>query len=425
MIRPGVAARGAIAPPDAPSGSVRLRALLATAAVGLLLGNLVAEAARGIWNTGVSGVNDWIPFASAARLLAHGSRCLYCAAQLSVSEATFLGHAIGAGQGTLPIGAGHYLPFVNPPPAALLLVPLALLPPVLGFALFTGLSLLAMAATYRILTGALGCPRLPTLLAVLAVPGSFGLALGQWGAILTLALAVAVWALRRRPILCGLCLALLLVKPQYVWLVPVALVVTRRWRVALGLAAGALLIALASLALVGPAGLLAWVRLSLATSNGQVGMSSGLPALVTGALGVEAGWASVLAGAALVTLGAIRYRDRMRAHPEMAVAAFACLSLLLCLHVLSQDYLLVAPALALAARVRPGLATAAAVLISVAFLGDFQVGFVDVWSGGLALALAALVAVAGLFPPASPSPLLVPPPGSADTMRMTPASSSG
>jgi hypothetical protein len=241
--------------------------LLATAAVGLLLGNVVAAVTRGIWNMAAGGANDWVAFAAAGRLLAKGSRCLYCASQLAASETNLLGHPVPFGTGTLPSGTVNYLPFLNPPSVAFVIAPLAVLPATLGFALFAALSMAAIAVAYRVLTGPLGCRPLPTFFAVFAVPGILGLALGQWAAILTLALVLALWALRPRPILAGLALSVLLIKPQYLWLVPVALVVTRKWRVLVGLAIGAAVTALSSLALVGPGEVHAWISLAPVYSN--------------------------------------------------------------------------------------------------------------------------------------------------------------
>jgi hypothetical protein len=370
--------------------------LLATAAVGLLLGNVVAAVTRGIWNMAAGGANDWVAFAAASRLLAKGSRCLYCAAQLAASETSLLGRPVPFGTGTLPSGTVNYLPFLNPPPVAFVITPLAVLPAALGFALFAALSLAAIAVAYRVLTGPLGCRPLPTFFAVFAVPGILGLALGQWAAILTLALVLALWALRPRPILAGLALSVLLIKPQYLWLVPVALVVTRKWRVLLGLAIGAAVIALSSLALVGPGEVHAWISVSLTAGGEQMAATFGLPGLVAGAFGTDAGYITMGAAAALAVGAALRWRRELCARPELAVATFACLSLVLSPHVLVQDCLLLAPAVALAARTRPRLAAAVALLLSVAFLGDLGVGTIDARIGFLAVAIVTMVPLMAL-----------------------------
>jgi len=118
----------------------RRRQLLRVAAVCLLLGDLVAQVTRGVWNmaAGAGTSTDWITFAAAARLVAHGSSCLYYARCIVASQAAYMGQALSSGAArdlgatTLPSGAA-YSPFVNPPPAAAVLVPLAVLPPTVGF----------------------------------------------------------------------------------------------------------------------------------------------------------------------------------------------------------------------------------------------------------------------------------------------------
>jgi len=189
---------------------------------------------------------------------------------------------------------GSYLPFLNPPPAALVLVPLAVLPLAIGFALFSGLSVAAIVASYRVLTRRIGCPPWPTLVALLCVPGVFSFALGQWAGVLTLCLVVALWLLDRHPLVAGLALACLLIKPQYIWLVPLALVVMRRWRALAGLALGALVVAALSLFLVGSRGIADWVGLSLTAGTAQLYNSPSVPGLVGMVLGPGAGYAPIL-----------------------------------------------------------------------------------------------------------------------------------
>ena len=376
--------------PATPRG----RRLLATVVVGLLAGNLAAEVVRGIWNVAsAGGVSDWIPFVAAARMVARGSQCLYCAGPLASAESSLLGGPVPVGLlGTISSPGGSYLPFLNPPPAALVLVPLAMLPLAIGFALFAALSVAAIVASYRVLTRRIGCPPWPTLVALLCVPGAFSFALGQWAGILTLCLVVALWLLDRHPLVAGLALSCLLVKPQYIWLVPLALVVIHRWRALAGLALGALVVAALSLFLVGSGGLADWVGLSLTAGTAQLYNSPSVPGLVGMALGPVAGYAALAVAVALLAVGAVKWRRRLRADPRLTVATFVCLSLLLSPHVLGQDFLLVAPAVALAGRTRPRLAGAAALLLSASFVGILVVGSVQVDVAFVSLAVATLTA---------------------------------
>ena len=389
----------------------RRRQLLRVAAVCLLLGDLVAQVTRGVWNmaAGAGTSTDWITFAAAARLVAHGSSCLYYARCIVASQAAYMGQALSSGAArdlgatTLPSGAA-YSPFVNPPPAAAVLVPLAVLPPTVGFLLFALISVAAIAAAGRLLVTRLGCPPL----AVLAVPGVLGLALGQWDALLTLALVLGLWSAHRHPLLAGVALSALIVKPQCLWLVPVALLVLRNFRVLLSLAAALLLWAVASLAMVGPSQFAALISAISIDGSSQLGMSLGLPGLVASAAGVHAAYAATAVGALLVVAAAVRFRDRLRAWPELTVALSVCLSLVLSPHVLCPDFVLLAPALALCARRRPRLSMAASVVLSVAFLFDLSLSTPSVILGVLAIVVATVVSamtlVQGEVTPRSATP---------------------
>lgn len=393
----------------------RRRQLLRVAAVCLLLGDLVAQVTRGVWNmaAGAGTSTDWITFAAAARLVAHGSSCLYYARCIVASQAAYMGQALSTGAArdlgatTLPSGAA-YSPFVNPPPAAAVLVPLAVLPPTVGFLLFALISVAAIAAAGRLLVTRLGCPPFATALAVLAVPGVLGLALGQWDALLTLALVLGLWSAHRHPLLAGVALSALIVKPQCLWLVPVALLALRNFRVLLGLAAALLLWAVASLAMVGPSQFAALISAVSTDGSSQLGMSLGLPGLVASAAGVHAAYATTAVGALLVVAAAVRFRDRLRAWPELTVALSVCLSLVLSPHVLCPDFVLLAPAVALSARRRPRLSMAASVVLSVAFLFDLSLSTPSVILGVLAIVVAIVVSamtlVQGEVTPRSATP---------------------
>jgi len=189
---------------------------------------------------------------------------------------------------------------------------------------------------------------------------------------------VALCLLDRHPLVAGLALACLLIKPQYIWLVPLALVVMRRWRALAGLALGALVVAALSLFLVGPGGVADWVGLSLTAGTAQLSNSPSVPGLVGMVLGPGAGYAALALAVPLLAVGAVAWRRRLRADPRLTVATFVCLSLLLSPHVLGQDFLLVAPAVALAGRTRPRLAGAVALLLSASFAGILVFGSIQV-----------------------------------------------
>ncbi|HUD50298.1 glycosyltransferase family 87 protein, partial [Parvibaculum sp.] len=114
-----------------------------------------------------------------------------------------------------------------PPTFQLLAAPLALLPYLLSYLVFTGVTLTAYA-----LTTARLLKQKEAVLLLLAFPGAFICAFHGQNSFLSAALfAGAVLAMERRPALAGVLLGLLAFKPQLGLLIPVALIASRQWRV--------------------------------------------------------------------------------------------------------------------------------------------------------------------------------------------------
>ena len=124
---------------------------------------------------------------------------------------------------------GRYYAFFYPPMYLLILLPLALLPPIAG--LFAWVSATG-AAAWAALRGWDGFDR-PTLvlLAVLSPAAVLNLLHGQNGFLTTALLAAAGLWMDRRPGLAGAALASLAFKPQLGLLVLPVLIATRRWAV--------------------------------------------------------------------------------------------------------------------------------------------------------------------------------------------------
>lgn len=145
-----------------------------------------------------------------------------------------------------------FLPWVYPPTFLLFVMPLSLLPFVASYLIFIGsTAVLYIAALLRILAFP-GVPRHVVWLPVLAYPGMHEAALIGQNSLLTA--GMAAWALiqlRTRPVLAGVLIGLLSVKPQLAALLPVALVVDRAWRTFFTAAATAIAIAVCSIALWG------------------------------------------------------------------------------------------------------------------------------------------------------------------------------
>jgi hypothetical protein len=338
-------------------------------AAGLLLRLLHAplEALRG-------GGSDYVSFATGSRILASGSRCLYCLSTQADAQAQVLGYRPG------PSATGFPHIYAHLPLAAWLLRPVAALPLWTGMAVFLLASAVAMLASARILE-ALFPRSLPgsvrTLVVVTTVaslPAAMTLVLGQWGGFTLLAAVGALWALQQdRPLTAGLLLSVLIVKPQLVWLLLPLILLASRWRVAAGFTIGAAVWLGSGLLLIGPGQLAQMVSLVRARQSGESLYTAGLPALIgrAGAGGVFA--AAVVLTAAVLVL-AWRYRARLRAAaPAVTVSLAICASVLCSPHVFSDDLLVMAVPVAVLAATRPRGAVATALLLNAAFLLDDKI----------------------------------------------------
>jgi alpha-1,2-mannosyltransferase len=129
---------------------------------------------------------------------------------------------------------GRFLPWLYPPTFLLLVRPLALVPPVVAYFLFIGVSALlfgfATLAVSRLASSIGGSRR--AWLVVAASPCVFVAAVVGQNSLLTAALAaLAVHWLARHPARAGLCIGLLAIKPQLAVLFPFVLIAARAWRV--------------------------------------------------------------------------------------------------------------------------------------------------------------------------------------------------
>ncbi len=284
---------------------------------------------------------DYLAIASAGRLVHAGSSCVYCTVPLAAMQAQLLGY-VPATSATFPI------PFVNPALMAWLIQPLATLPLQTGADIFIAANVAAMALSAVILVRRIR-PALGGLLAtclvitvVFSLEAGTGILLGQCDGLMLLAATLAIEAIdHRRPVLAGLLLTPLLLKPQLLWLVPPALIAARQWRMLLALTAGALVVLLGSIAISGPqnaAGLISapgYAHLDL--------QSNSIPTLLARPLGSNAAaWVAALALAAVAVAGMALLRARLRENPVATVAVAIGLSVLLSPHLGDYSLMLLA-----------------------------------------------------------------------------------
>jgi hypothetical protein len=305
---------------------------------------------------------DYLAIASAGRVVHGGSSCVYCPGALAAAQAQLLGYTPAA-SGTFPI------PFVNPALMAWLIQPLALLPLQTGTDVFAALNVVAMALSAAILARRaaprLGAPLAACLvvIAVFSLEAGTGILLGQSDGLMLLAATLAIEALdRRRPLIAGLLLVPLLLKPQLVWLVPPALAAARQWRMLGALAAGAVVVLIGSVAVAGPAHLMDAVGLVTAPAYAHLDLqSNSIPTLIARPLASNAAaWAAALTLAAFAVLAMVVLRDSLRRNVVPAVAIAIGLSVVLSPHLGDYSLMLLAVPVAVLAPRAPGLAMALA-----------------------------------------------------------------
>jgi len=150
---------------------------------------------------------------------------------------------------------GKPLPYLNPPELAWLVTPLSYLPYTLAGWIWTGLLAAALGLTWYLVSPGRGIVRLIHGVGAAALlPVFVGILFGQVSLVVVVAVAIAWWLiLSGRPLLAGLALSALILKPQLAFLVPIALLLSGYWRVVLAWVAVSVPIALISLLAVGTA----------------------------------------------------------------------------------------------------------------------------------------------------------------------------
>jgi hypothetical protein len=199
-----------------------------------------------------------------------------------------------------------YVP--NPPPFVWLVAPLALLPGSVGYVVWSLLMLACLIAASQLLAGAGRSRRIRAAVVVLALlPAMATVIFGQATALVILALALC-WVLARqgREALAGAVLAMAVVKPHLVLLVPFTLLATGRWRVFAGWTAAIVVLAVASIVSLGVDGTQQYLNVLTHFDSGQRGSYSLAGVLGPGILSLAARGLAVVVAFAIAYLG----RDR-------------------------------------------------------------------------------------------------------------------
>ena len=147
--------------------------------------------------------------------------------------------------------------FISPPPFAWLVVPLTGLGAAGAVYAWLAISVASLVAAWWLAAPGDWRERALWLMAALAwYPVLYGLSLAQPALVIVL-ITAAAWRLTEagRPYIAGVVLGLSVIKPQLTLLLPLVLLASGRWKVALAWAATASVLALGSLAVIGPQGL--------------------------------------------------------------------------------------------------------------------------------------------------------------------------
>ncbi|KWR89531.1 glycosyltransferase family 87 protein [Cupriavidus sp. IDO] len=217
--------------------------------------------------------------------------------------------------GPLSANSGIVLPWLYPPTFLLMALPFALLPVVFSYLLFVVGTVYIYLRAVGDLLGAGTVFRRGLWLPILGSPAVIISAVLGQNSMLTAALAAgAVCLLGRRPIVAGVLIGLLAIKPQLALLMPVALIAGRHVRTLLSAVWTVVLFAGVSVAVCGwetiPAFLhsTAWARENLldGTPHGWYGMPSVLAAARLAGLGTAAAYA-IQGMATLVAAASVAY----------------------------------------------------------------------------------------------------------------------
>jgi hypothetical protein len=232
-----------------------------------------------------------------------------------------------------PRAADHSLYFNRPAFEAPLFLPLS-------FFCFKTASRLVIAVNFGLLAGAVcllprwfSAANLTRAWLIAYIPFAYTIALGQDTLLLTLLIAASLrLALDKSDVLAGVLLGLAIFKPQVVFLVPLALAASRRWRILGCFLATALALLAVSFAMVGERGFVQWFRLLQAPTTDVLPWGMGNLRALT----FHVSPAAVGLSAALVcfAFGAAIWRGRFV--PKFCAALLA--GLLLSPHTYIQDY---------------------------------------------------------------------------------------
>ena len=224
---------------------------VATALV--LLALCLVQALRPAWPDIVLS-NDFVGLWTGASLLSRGAGAHLFDLETQQAFQVELRRTLAVSPGLAASDA--CLAFYNPPPLALVVAPLTVLPAPTAYLAWTILGFLATLAAVALPLRGTACARTPAILMVTYPAVLLTLLIGQANWIYLLAFSLGLRALvSGPPFWGGVLMGVLWLKPQYAVLFPLVFLLKRRWLELAGMAASGLVVALLSLLLVGPSGI--------------------------------------------------------------------------------------------------------------------------------------------------------------------------
>ena len=229
-------------------------------------------------------------------------------------------------------------PFISPPPLAWLVTPLLALPFAAALVVWTLVLLAALVWTWHLVAPPGRLAKAAHLALMLGLfPVAFGVMVGQPGALIAAAVATCWWLMsRNRPVVAGLALSLIVLKPQLALLVPICLLVAGHARTFGAWLAASLFIGLVALALLGPEGLARYRDVLAQTQSPAWDITRRYS--ISGPLGLGPLLNATQILVVLITLLAA-WRHR-RGGPEVPIAAGIVGSLLFTPYLGFQDFLM-------------------------------------------------------------------------------------
>ncbi|MGH7876369.1 MAG: glycosyltransferase family 87 protein [Candidatus Dormibacteraceae bacterium] len=283
-----------------------------------------------VWWLGFISIREWFPtfptapvpsdfslyFGAARILLAHGPQAIY---SMGLQHAQFV--LIHPPKQPFDVQTI----FVTPPPMAWLVASLAWLPYSIAYWIWCVLMASAYAAVGLILVPGGWLQRVAVVLSGLATYLVLtNIRDGQVAMLVGLATGLAWWLLKRgRPVLAGICLSVLILKPQVAYLVPFALFLWGARRFCVAWVASSAIWVVASVVSLGVGGIAVW-RADLGLENKNLGNQVWTPAIFVGS-GYMATGIEVAAGA-FTLLIAWRFRSRALAMPFVAALVGSALA---------------------------------------------------------------------------------------------------